>query len=247
MKKLRGYPEITERQIEALCFYETNDYLLINSILWNNYGEIFTALDVINNDALCVMKQAREVGVEKRWGWPKPFGDWLYKTYQKRSYQNLSQKTFDMRMQQACEDIKSILEIMQPLKNDLLVYRNIRYDNKQEKYTVGARIKLKGFNSTSTNIHHDSYASKQSKFLRYEIFVPKGTPAIVVADLAEYLRNEQDEVILPPIECKITDVLQGDSENCNGVIKMQFEKILKVDLDKHKSALKNIKICEREK
>ena len=34
MKKLRGYPEITERQIEALYFYETNDYLLINGLLW---------------------------------------------------------------------------------------------------------------------------------------------------------------------------------------------------------------------
>ena len=52
-----------------------------------------------------------------------------------------------------------------------------------------------------------SYGSKGSTL--FEIEVPKGTPIIRI-DLMEDIRNEVDEVILPPISFKINHI---DKEN----------------------------------
>ena len=63
---------MTDEQKETLKFYTTNDYLLINGILWGeDESTIDTLIHIINEDGLGVMKEARELGFDVRWNCTK--------------------------------------------------------------------------------------------------------------------------------------------------------------------------------
>ena len=65
---------MTEAQKETLNFYTTNDYLLINGLLWGESEKKINAyIDIINQDGLAVMKEATEMGYDVRWGCSKEF------------------------------------------------------------------------------------------------------------------------------------------------------------------------------
>ena len=59
---------MTEEQKEILRFYTTNDYLLINGLLWNEKDDVIDEfIRIINEDGRGVMKEAEEMGFSKRW------------------------------------------------------------------------------------------------------------------------------------------------------------------------------------
>ena len=77
--------ELTESQIETIRFYTTNDYLLINGLLWGERPEVINEfIDLINTDGRAVMKEAEEMGFDVRWNCDKTTGEKLYETYKKR-------------------------------------------------------------------------------------------------------------------------------------------------------------------
>lgn len=79
-----GENKMTEAQKETLRFYTTNDYLLINGLLWGESERTINAyIDVINQDGLAVMKEASEMGYDIRWGCSKEDGEKLYHIYTK--------------------------------------------------------------------------------------------------------------------------------------------------------------------
>ena len=58
---------MTEAQKETLRFYTTNDFLLINGLLWGESEKKLNAyIDIINQDGLGVMKEAAEMGYDVR-------------------------------------------------------------------------------------------------------------------------------------------------------------------------------------
>ena len=74
---------MTEEQKETLRFYTTNDYLLINGLLWGEDEEtIDIFINLISEDGRGVMNEAIKQGVDVRWNCSKDEGDRLYKIYQ---------------------------------------------------------------------------------------------------------------------------------------------------------------------
>ncbi|MDE7385327.1 MAG: ADP-ribosyltransferase, partial [Anaeroplasmataceae bacterium] len=54
---------MTDEQKNSIRFYTTNDYLLINGILWEeNDSYIDDIIKIINADGLAVMHEAEEQG-----------------------------------------------------------------------------------------------------------------------------------------------------------------------------------------
>ena len=54
---------MTEAQKETLRFYTTNDYLLINGLLWGESAETINKyFEIINQDGRATMKEADEMG-----------------------------------------------------------------------------------------------------------------------------------------------------------------------------------------
>lgn len=192
---------MTEAQKETLRFYTTNDYLLINGLLW---GEDEKTIDVfiklINDDGRAVMAEAIEQGFDVRWNCSKEEGEKLYQIYQKRfPVINNNQSIKSQILEQAKLDISNMMSCMTPIASEMVLYRNIKtkfLDDLEE----GMSLNYLGFSSCSLSPHiaeNATYGSSGCTLV--EIIAPAGTPAIRL-DLLPDVQNEPDEVILAPIE-----------------------------------------------
>jgi len=171
-------------------------------------------------DVKASMQNALEDGFAK-WQVSHSEGMRIYGLLQKRLDANI-----EKNIQQAKEDIKNILKLMQPSTKKITLYRNIRPNNILEQYSIGQILEFKSFVSTSINPSGTSY-SKDKTFARYEITVPKGTPIIIASNYPEEM-NEKDEIILHPIKCKITNVKKSNIENCPIIVELEFVNLIEV-------------------
>lgn len=191
---------MTDEQKETIKFYTTNDYLLINSLLWGKDDQtIDTLIRIINEDGLGVMKEAREMGCDVRWGCTKEEGERIYQVYQKRFPVISSETVKKQIIERAQADISNMMACMEPLTTDMILYRNIKTKLIGD-LTEGQTIDYLGFSSCSLAPHiaeHAIYGSGGCTL--FVITVPVGTPAIRL-DLMPEVQNEPDEVILPPIK-----------------------------------------------
>lgn len=197
---------MTDEQKETLKFYTTNDYLLINGLLWGVDDQTLdTLIHIINEDGLCVMKEARELGFDVRWNCTKEEGERIYKVYQKRFPVIDSEKVKKQIIARAQNDISNMMACLEPLTTDLILYRNIKTKFLENIAEEQALCYL-GFSSCSLSPHiaeNATYGSSGCTLV--EISVPTGTPAIRL-DLMPDVQNEPDEVILPPMEFLITKI-----------------------------------------
>ena len=189
---------MTEAQKETLRFYTTNDYLLINGLLWGEDEEtIDRFIRVINDDGRGVMAEAAEQGYDVRWNCSKEEGERLWQVYQRRFPVIDSQGVKDRILAQARADISNMMSCMTPLASETVLYRNIK-----TKYVCdledGMTFTCPGFSSCSLSPHAAENAEYGSGGCTLaEITAPAGIPAIRL-DLMPDVQNEPDEVILAP-------------------------------------------------
>jgi len=197
---------MTEAQKETLRFYTTNDFLLINGLLWGeNEEKLDRYIRIINQDGLDVMKEAVEMGFDVRWDCTKEEGERLYKVYQKRFpvIENETVKT--QILERAKDDIANMMACMEPLAAEMVLYRNIK-SSFVEHLEKGAKVNYLGFSSCSLEPHEAENAMYGSGgCTQVEIIAPAGTPAIRLDQMPD-VQNEPDEVILAPIMFEITKV-----------------------------------------
>ena len=201
---------MTEAQKETLRFYTTNDYLLINGLLWGEEEKkIDIFIQLINEDGRAVMAEAMDQGFDIRWNCSKEEGARLYKIYQKRFPIIDSEEVKARILERANEDIANMASCMTPLEHEMVLYRNIR-TRFIDKLDANQTVNYLGFSSCSLSPHVAENATYGSSGCTLtEITVPAGTPAIRL-DLMPDVQNEPDEVILPPITFLVTKV---DREN----------------------------------
>ncbi len=201
---------MTAQQKETLNFYTTNDYLLINGLLWGESEATIDAfIHIINQDGFAVMKEAVEMGFDIRWNCSKEEGERLYRVYQKRFPVIDKDDVKEQILERARDDISNMMACLEPLTSELVLYRNIK-TKFVDKIEEGTLLKYFGFSSCSLNPHvaeNAMYGSSGCTLV--EIIAPVGTPAIRL-DLMPDVQNEPDEVILAPIVFFVTKV---DREN----------------------------------
>lgn len=197
---------MTEAQKETLRFYTTNDFLLINGLLWGESEETINAyIDVINQDGLAVMKEAVEMGYDVRWSCSKEEGEKLYQIYQRRFPIIDSEDIRRQIIERAKNDIINMKSCLEPLTSELVLYRNIK-TRFVSSFEEGEVINYLGFSSCSLNIHTAEDAMYGSGGCTLaEIVAPVGTPAIRLDRMPD-VQNEPDEVILAPVEFLVTKV-----------------------------------------
>lgn len=190
---------MTEAQKETLKFYTTNDYLLINGLLWGASEKyIHEVIRIINQDGRAVMQEAAEMGFDVRWNCSKEAGERLYQVYQRR-FPVIEREEIEKQISdRARDDISNMMACLEPLSTDMVLYRNIK-TKFVEQLEQGSVLKHLGFSSCSLA----PYGSSGCTLV--EITVPAGMPAIRL-DLLPDVRNEEDEVILAPMEFLVTKV-----------------------------------------
>ncbi len=203
---------MTAAENESLMFYVINDAALINALLWGDFNNIDKLIDIINNDGMAVIKLALEKGPENFFSKNKDISIMKYELFKKR-FKPFS-KTFTKQdvIDRAYKDIENLQNLMQPLDNDMTLYRNVNPEF-CEIYKNNQKINLLGFSSCSLEPH--SAGNKQygnnADCIMVKINVPASFPAIRV-DLLENIRNELDEVILPPMTCSIDNIKNVDGK-----------------------------------
>lgn len=197
---------MTEAQKETLRFYTTNDFLLINGLLWGeNEEKIDRYIHIINQDGLDVMKEAVEMGFDVRWDCTKEEGERLYKVYQKRFPVIENENVKAQILERAKDDIANMMACMEPLASEMILYRNIK-SSFVEYLENGAEVNYLGFSSCSLQPHEAENAMYGSGgCTQVEIIAPAGTPAIRLDQMPD-VQNEPDEVILAPITFVVTKV-----------------------------------------
>lgn len=197
---------MTEAQKETLKFYTTNDYLLINGLLWSASKKyIHEVIRIINQDGRAVMQEAVEMGFDVRWNCSKEEGERLYQVYQKRFPVIEREEIEEQIIDRARDDISNMMACLEPLSTDMVLYRNMQ-TKFVEQLQQGTMLKHLGFSSCSLAPHiaeNAMYGSSGCTLV--EITAPAGTPAIRL-DLLPDVRNEEDEVILAPVELLVTKV-----------------------------------------
>ena len=203
---------MVESQKETLRFYTTNDYLLINGLLWGTDDKtIDIFINLINEDGRGVMAEAIEQGFDVRWNCSKEEGERLYKIYQKRFPIIDSETVKDQILERAREDIANMMACMTPLETDMVLYRNIK-TRFVENWQEGMMLDYLGFSSCSLKPHMAENAKYGSSGCTLaEILVPAGTPVIRL-DLMPEVQNEPDEIILAPVKFIVNKLDKTESK-----------------------------------
>lgn len=195
-----------DEQKISIQFYTTNDYLLINGLLWEESQDVLNEMiELIHTDGLAVMREAEQLGFDVRWKCSKEEGERLYKIYQDRFPTILNDTTKDEIICRAKQDIQNLLSCMKPLNESLVLYRNIKSKFVKD-IQEGDILDYKGFSSCSLNPHipeNAMYGTRNSTF--FEIIVNEETPVIRLDEMPD-IANELDEIILPPSQFLITKI-----------------------------------------
>lgn len=137
-----------------------------------------------------------------------------------RVWDTLDKNTMDKILKTAAIDIKNILRSMKPTKSKITVYRNVRQSDALKEYAVGAEVDIMSIISTSAYPVDTSY-SKEKVFTRYEIALPIGTKHLPLDPFDPQIRNEDGEILLPPLKLRIISTRVG-SGNCARVVQMDL-------------------------
>lgn len=215
---------MNKKQKESLFFYARNDYLIINNLLVDNVEKATEGYKLAYQDGRGMIQEALDVGVGKRWGVSGELGQEIFDWYQKRYPDALNEQMIQAALERAASDFQNIMSCMSPSNENMVLYRNISTEHALKNYVLGQKVKFQTLLSTSVNVYEKSFWG-QKAFERYVLRIPKGTPLIKMSTLPKYITNEEDEIILPPLEMEIKNAKEGHGD-CQKIVEMDFVKLI---------------------
>lgn len=219
---------------ESVSFYTRNDFILMNALLVGDEETLWDFAPVAYGDNLGILKEYK-AGVRTI------EGDYDVKwiaCLKKRLLNQLDEETKKMVIRNARTDIQNILGAMEPAGKELLLYRTaweypevdsenaypFAWEYKSLPLSVGKAVDIAILSSTSLTPYREKEEGKRG-FWRYEITVPAGNPVLLLDQFVTH--NEDGEVILPPMRCRVMDMIPCQGSRCKGVIKLLYLSPLK--------------------
>jgi len=202
---------------ETIFFYTRNDYLIVNNLLCGNMNLLWQVAEIVNNDSKSVLKE-HEAG-------ERTLDEKSLERYRSRIYKKLDDQTKVKILKIARNDISNILSAMKPIKNKVVLYRNVRTDDVLPHYNLNDLVEFKIISSTSTVPSDPDY-----DFYRYEITIPKNGFILELDQFESFIRNEDGEILLPPMKCMIKNTRNNNNENCKGIIELEYLEKLSINI-----------------
>lgn len=202
---------------ETIFFYTRNDYLIVNNLLCGNMNRLWQVAEIVNNDSKGVLKEHE--------GGERTLDKKSIERYQSRIYEKLDDEAKVKILKIAREDISNILSAMKPTKNKIVLYRNVKIDDVLPNYNLNDIVEFKIISSTSTVPSNPDY-----DFYRYEITIPKNGFVLELDQFDSFVRNEDGEILLPPMKCKVKNTRTNNNENCKGTIELEYLEKLPVNI-----------------
>jgi hypothetical protein len=209
---------------ETIGFWARNDFAIINSLLVGNINNLWEIAEIAYKDNKDMLKE-HEDGV-------RTLDEKSIESLQSRIIEKLDDETKAKILKTAKNDILNILNAMKPTKNKIMLYRtawipktgNIHhtyqyaYQYDSLRYNVNDILEFKIISSTSITPYREDAGRE---FYRYEITVPKNG-FVLELDQFPSVRNEEGEVLLPPMKCKVKNIRNSDNEKCRGIIELEY-------------------------
>jgi len=202
---------------ETIFFYTRNDYLIINNLLCGNMNRLWQVAEIVNNDSKGVLKEYKngERTLDKK----------SLKRYQGRIYEKLDDEVKAKILKTAKNDISNILNAMKPTNHQIVLHRNVKIDDALSHCNLNDIVEFKIISSTSITPSDPNY-----DFYRYEITVPKNEPVLELDQFDYFIRNEDGEILLPPMKCRIKNIRNNDKGNCKRTIELEYLEKLPVNI-----------------
>jgi hypothetical protein len=202
---------------ETIFFYTRNDYLIVNNLLCGNLDRLWQVAEIVNNDSKGVLQEHEdgERTLDKK----------SIERYQSRIYEKLDDEAKIKILKIAKNDISNILDAMKPIKNIITLYRNVRAVDVLPHRNINDIVEFKIISSTSIVPLDPDY-----NFYRYEITIPKNGLILELNRFDHFIRNEDGEILLPPMKCRVKNIRNADIENCKGVIELEYLEQIPVNI-----------------
>lgn len=214
---------------ETISFYTRNDFAIMNHLLVGNFDDLWQYAMLAYGDNRGIIEEY-ETGVRSI------HSDYDIKwlnALKKRLLNGLDDTAKETILKNAKEDIANILNAMYPAKGDMLLYRTAWIDRKITKENehaysreykslpleVGNIFEVKTISSFSLAPYREN-DNVGSDFYRYEIHVLSGMP---ILELDQFItHNEDGEVLLPPMRCKVVSIRDAQNPKCKGIIDLEY-------------------------
>lgn len=151
--------------------------------------------------------------------------------YQNRIYDKLDEKAKAIILTIAEKDISIIISSMKPAENSMILYRTVWYariGDVMKCYKVEDIVEFTIISSTSITPYREDAGLD---FYRCEITVPKNGLVLELDEFNCFVRNEDGEVLLPPMKCKVNNIRKSDNENCIGIIELEYIETIPVNIN----------------
>lgn len=218
---------------ETISFYTRNDFAVMNHLLIGNFDGFWKYARIAYEDNRAVLEEyekgERSVNSDYDIKWQNAL--------KKRLISNLDDATKEMIIKNAEKDIANILTAVYPARKDMLLYRTAWIDRKYAamnffpysreykglSFEVGSILEIKIISSYSLTPYREN-DDIGSDFFRYELHVPREMPILELDQFVTH--NEEGEVLLPPMVCKVLDIRSSKHSTCKGIIEIEYLKLL---------------------
>lgn len=209
---------------ETIFFYTKNDYLIINNLLCGNINLVWKFAELANCDSKGMLKEHDDKvrTLDKK----------SIERFQNRIYEVLDDKSKAKIIKTAKIDILNILNAMQPAESEITLYRTVWHEKSEigdllSRYKIDDLVEFKIISSTSINPYMEDAGYD---FYRYEITIPKNTLILELDQFEPFVRNEDGEVLLPPMKCKVKNIRYSDNQYCRGIIELEYIEKLPINI-----------------
>lgn len=222
---------------ETISFYTRNDYAIINCLLADYMDDLWNSALVAYNDNLAILKEYEE-GVRKI---TSSYDNKWIQILQSRLIEKLDDAAKEKIIRIAKNDISNIFSAMGPAGETLKLYRTAWAKNSVETDHVypyahqhqslfldtDTVAEIRIISSTSLTPYRED-DEINCDFYRYEIVVPENG-FVLKLDQFE-CHNEEGEVLLPPMKCRVNNIHESDKKRCKGIIELEYIERLPMNL-----------------
>lgn len=214
---------------KAISFYTRNDFAILNDLLLGHWESLWENARLAYQDNQGIIDEY-ENGVrtvnsdyDRKW----------LNCLKERLFDDLDDEAKRRVIDTAKSDIAQILSAMVPAEDELLLFRTAWIDGKQDVpgayaystqykslvFSPGSTIDIEIISSCSMTPYRED-EDVGSDFYRYEIHVPAGNNILPLDPFITH--NEDGEVLLPPMRCRVKDIRGGAGGRCRGVIALEY-------------------------
>lgn len=226
---------------ETISFYTRNDFAIINCLLADDMDDLWNSARVAYNDNKAILKEFEDGVREITSSYDRKWIHILQGRLIEKLDDELDDEAKEKIIKNAKNDISNIFSAMSPAGEALKLYRTAWVTNSIETDHVypyahqhqsllletGTVTEIKIISSTSLTPYRED-DEIACDYYRYEILVPKNG---LVLKLDQFeCHNEEGEVLLPPMKCKVNNIHPSGKKRCRGIIELEYIERLPINI-----------------